>query len=640
MNSSTPPSNVGIPASKYRPDIDGLRAIAVLPVLLFHANIPGFSGGFVGVDIFFVISGYLITSILVKEFATNSYNIVSFYERRLRRIFPALLTVLLFVLAVAPFFLLPSEFRNLGRDVMSALLFVANINFWRQSGYFAEDAASKPLLHTWSLGVEEQFYLFTPIILWLIFRYASKHRLLIVGLGLLLSLAACIVLTPIKQDASFYLLPTRAWELLAGAWLAVYTTSRHPRGGVAAASPGLLRNVLGLIGLALVLLAVFTYRENMSFPGYAAIAPVLGAALLIHAGQYSLSGRLLASRPLVQVGLMSYSLYLWHWPLIVFARDAGWLDSVVGRAGVVVLSLIAAQLTLRFIESPTRNRQKLPVRTLVLSTLSLSVLVTAVSITYAQLGGWPSRLPASVVAMDNARNDISPSRARCHADGGLPDPAKACVLGGNRADAHVAVWADSHGVELSQAIGEQGVPVYAITYSACAPAVGYKSRIARPLCSKHNQQVLDFLSKSSQITTVVLTTYFTADQQDEQIRLMKNSAAQLHQMGKRVILVGPTPVPDSRMDVPTWLARGGERYYTYSGLGAPQLRQEFQGIADVFAPADVFCKRDGCDLLLQGKPTIFDTHHPSMHAARIVAAGLLPMLPVPAAQASLPTRSP
>lgn len=191
-------------AENYRPDIDGLRALAILPVLLFHAKIPAFSGGFVGVDIFFVISGYLIASILVREFTEHNYSIVSFYERRLRRIFPALLTVLLFTLVASPFFLLPSEFKNLGRDTLSALFFVANINFWRQSGYFATNAETKPLLHMWSLGVEEQFYLFVPLLLWLVFRYAPKRRLIFVGLSLLLSLALCIHLTSIKPTATFF----------------------------------------------------------------------------------------------------------------------------------------------------------------------------------------------------------------------------------------------------------------------------------------------------------------------------------------------------------------------------------------------------------------------------------------------------
>lgn len=163
---------------KYRADIDGLRSLAIIPVVLYHAGVPGFSGGFVGVDVFFVISGYLITTILVKQFGNGSYNVVSFYERRLRRIFPALALVVLFVLAISPLILLPSEFSGLGRDAAAALLFVANINFWRQSGYFASDAETKPLLHMWSLGVEEQFYLLAPLVLFLLLRYAPRYRLL------------------------------------------------------------------------------------------------------------------------------------------------------------------------------------------------------------------------------------------------------------------------------------------------------------------------------------------------------------------------------------------------------------------------------------------------------------------------------
>ncbi|MBU2328303.1 MAG: acyltransferase, partial [Alphaproteobacteria bacterium] len=208
-------------ALKYRSDIDGLRALAVVPVLLFHAGVTGFGGGFVGVDVFFVISGYLITSIIVREIDQGSFSIVRFYERRVRRIFPALFAVIAFACIVAPFALLPSELRTLANEVYGALAFVANIVFWRAADYFATSAEQKPLLHTWSLGVEEQFYIFTPIAIWIIARYARKALLPITILLLITSFAACIYFTPIKPSASFYLLPFRAWELLVGSILAL-----------------------------------------------------------------------------------------------------------------------------------------------------------------------------------------------------------------------------------------------------------------------------------------------------------------------------------------------------------------------------------------------------------------------------------
>ncbi|WP_337245964.1 acyltransferase family protein [Luteimonas sp. gir] len=609
-------------SQKYRPDIDGLRSLAILPVLLYHAGFPGFSGGFVGVDVFFVISGYLITSILIREFAEETYSVFSFYERRIRRIFPALLTVLAFVLAASPIFLLPSEFLSLGRDTVSALFFVANINFWRQSGYFAADAEAKPLLHMWSLGVEEQFYLIAPLLLFLVLRYAPRYGLLLVGAGLLASWALCVYLTPSKPSGSFYLLPTRAWELLAGAWLALLMIGRT-------SSPNAMPwrdNALGLIGLFLILFPVFTYSKNTVFPGYAATVPVLGAALLIFSGQHSWTGRFLSLRPLVLIGLISYSLYLWHWPLIVMFRNLGWLGSSLGKVAVVVLSCAAAWATWRWIETPTRNRTAFTPHRLGLLVGACSALVVASSLFYTTLDGWPSRLPANVLAFDMSRNDVSPARTRCHFDGGAPDLSRACVLGDGAPQ--VAVWGDSHGVELAQAISEQGIPVREITYSACPPALGRTARSDRPLCPKHNERVFDFLVSDASIRTVVLASYygipFSASRElQEQLAY---TAAELNAAGKRVVIIGPYPSIDGHVDVPTYLARGGRRDVVFDTTGIASFRGLVRTNANLVLPTEAFCRNGHCDLVIDDTALLFDAHHPSMHAAREIAKRLAPIL--------------
>ena len=261
---------------KYRADIDGLRAIAVLPVIFFHLDLPGFSGGFVGVDVFFVISGFLITSIILKEINDEKFSIVRFYERRIRRIFPALFPVLLFTLIIGAFLFDYQSFKGLGESITATTLFSSNILFWHQSGYFDSSSLLKPLLHTWSLAVEEQFYIFFPLLLISINRF-SKKRYMPWLLGLcLISFSLSLYGVYTYQTATFYLVPTRAWELLSGAILAL--------GVIPQLQSSLHRNLFSIVGLCLIIFSVGVYTEATLFPGAAALAPVLGASLIIYSG--------------------------------------------------------------------------------------------------------------------------------------------------------------------------------------------------------------------------------------------------------------------------------------------------------------------------------------------------------------------
>lgn len=598
--------------ARYRADIDGLRALAVIPVVLFHAGVAGFSGGFVGVDIFFVISGYLITGILIREFEARSYRISKFYERRVRRIAPPLLVVLLFTLTIGPIFMLPSEFKTLGRDAISALLFFANINFWRQADYFSADAETKPLLHMWSLGVEEQFYLFAPLLLLAIFQYLPKHRRLIVGLAAGLSFAACILLTPAHGAAAFYLLPTRAWELLAGALLAM-----TPRTGVH--RNALLDELSGFVGLALICFSVFSYSENTLFPGYAAIAPVLGAALLIRAGEMSngMISRLLSWAPLVGVGLISYSLYLWHWPLVVLFSANGWLAGISGKFAVVGLSFCAAWLSWRHVERWTRSRQKFPPRSLILAVSCISASVVIVSLYYSSLGGWSSRFSSDVVSLDQSRDDVSPNRRRCHFGDGLPDLDAACELG--ISPPRVVVWGDSHGVELAQALSELGVGVKQITYSACPPALKRQSRADRPYCEQHNQRTFDYVSMNLDYKVIILVARYSQSGLSNGLAAqVQDTADKLVAAGKRVIVIGPSPI-DEDLNVPSHLARGGDRFKALDKTRLMEFSESMKASTEVIFPTQIFCNAEFCDLRPQGSPLLFDAHHLSLSAARILA---------------------
>ncbi|PHQ61093.1 MAG: acyltransferase, partial [Sphingobium sp.] len=334
---------------RYRRDIDGLRAVAILPVLLFHAHVPGFSGGYVGVDIFFVISGFLITGIIAREVDEGRFSLVHFYERRFRRIIPALALMILVTLGCAAWLYLPGDLDGVPKSALAATLFASNLWFFTDTGYFAGGADVKPLLHTWSLAVEEQYYIGFPILLMLLARYAPRWRAVVLTMIAAGSLALAIILQRDTSGFTFYLLPTRAWELFAGGLLAL--------GVLPAINRRWISELVAWGGLLAIALAVTFYDRDTIFPGLTALPPVLGAAALIHASPGTSVGRLLSLPILVGIGLLSYSLYLWHWPLIVFteyATDAPLSGAI--RLIVMAAALLAAALSWRFVERPFRSR--------------------------------------------------------------------------------------------------------------------------------------------------------------------------------------------------------------------------------------------------------------------------------------------
>ncbi|MGB3423186.1 MAG: acyltransferase family protein [Castellaniella sp.] len=337
---------------KYRPEIDGLRAIAVLSVILFHAGVPGLPGGFVGVDVFFVISGYLITGILLRELAAGTFSIVAFYERRARRILPALFLVLLVCIPFGWFLMDPYAFWRLGQGLMAVTVFVSNILFWRTTDYFTA-TVNNPLLHTWSLGVEEQFYIFFPLFLWLVWRYARAWLWWSILLGALVSLA--ISQWGVQSGrlvAAFYLIPSRAFELLLGAVVALAAF----RGRVPNLRP-LLAEMLAWVGLGAVVWAVVMFSKGTPFPGWHALVPSIGTVLILaFVRTGSLLGRLLSWRMMVGLGLISYSAYLWHQPVFAFVHIAGWSLGRGASLGLVGASLILAWLSWRYVEHPFRDK--------------------------------------------------------------------------------------------------------------------------------------------------------------------------------------------------------------------------------------------------------------------------------------------
>jgi len=347
---STPQSDLSQP--KYRADIDGLRAIAVLLVLIFHAFPEWISGGFMGVDVFFIISGYLISTIIFENIEQKQFSFLQFYSRRINRIFPALFIVLIFSYGFGWLNLLADDFAQLGKHIAGGAGFVSNLVLWNESGYFDKAAELKPLLHLWSLGIEEQFYFIWPLFIWWIARWPKKVLPGIVSIALL-SFALNVFDIGANPVATFYSPLTRFWELLIGALLAYLTVYRLPALQAAQAK---YQHYLSALGLALILLGSFILNQKSAFPGWWALMPTVGAALVIGAGTNAwCNQKILSNKILVWFGLISFPLYLWHWPVLAFARlQEGETPSLMIRVGLVLASIGLAWLTYQFIERPIR----------------------------------------------------------------------------------------------------------------------------------------------------------------------------------------------------------------------------------------------------------------------------------------------
>jgi len=452
---------------QYRKDVDGLRAVAVLPVILYHAGISVFSGGYVGVDIFFVISGYLITGIISAEIAEGTFTVSNFYVRRIKRIFPALYFMILVSVILSGFLLLPEHFRNFGKSVIATVFFSSNFFFWKQSGYFDAAAETKPLLHTWSLGVEEQFYIIFPLFLLWLYKNRKNTKFAVTAV-FAVSLALSIFLTYRKPEMSFYLLPTRAWELMLGAMLSLGVFKRVENRFTA--------DALSLLGAFMIAASVAFFNTATPFPGYSALLPCVGAALIIYAGEGSILGRLLSFRPLVFIGLLSYALYLWHWVFFSFRNyyknitgDAFFMDNLF----IIAITFFFAIVSYYFVEHPVRKKKFHVPSKLFKASAAVMLLFTAMGTVIYKTDGMPFRMPESV----NFVTDVKESRYRS-TDCYYRDPMKAdidnlCRMGDKKNKPTFIVWGDSHALSLTDGMDKyahiNGVTGVFAGKSACPP---------------------------------------------------------------------------------------------------------------------------------------------------------------------------
>ncbi len=644
----------------YRPDIDGMRAVAVVAVVLFHAGLKGVGGGFVGVDVFFVISGYLITSIIRREQEKHTFTLAGFYERRARRILPALFGVLLFCLIAGPLIMRPWDLADLGRSMKYALASVSNIFFSRvTTDYFGADVETMPLLHTWSLGVEEQFYIVIPLLMLLLARGSNRDRMrrtvfIFVAAA---SLAWSAWLVQHNRSLCFYLLPGRAWELALGGILALFPA---PRVNSA------MRNVLSTAGLLMILAAVLLYSAATTFPGPSALLPCAGTALVIFAGSCgpNAAGRLLGSAPFVFTGLISYSLYLWHWPLFTLAkhlelRSESWPAWIT--PALVAVSFLLGWLSWRFIETPFRRREKWSRRGIFIFSLTgiavlfgCAVLVQKSSLFFKLLPPEANRLAAFRLS----KNPLG--------DEGFADNAVATapyIYGDRSVPPRMALWGDSHANMLAWALHERALAAresfrfYGRSSTVPLPGAPLFSDRSRRDGQEYTDAVMNELLKDDQIKFVILAArwaYYvegttaaygpaeagpnrtggvlaTDNPREAFAALLRDLVTRLQQSGKTVALFYPVPEPARR--VPQFLAEA-----VLSGRDPASARLPAEGVfferqrfvlqaMDTLPDSPQLIRirphdqliRDGAIVLMNGGAVIYrDADHLTLEGARFI----------------------
>ncbi|RWB09832.1 MAG: acyltransferase [Mesorhizobium sp.] len=525
----------------YRRDIDGLRAVAVLPVVLFHFGVSAIPGGFTGVDIFFVISGYLISGSLLDDLERGQFSIGRFYWRRARRILPALTFVILLASIAAWFILLPSDLHEFSLSVIAASTFWSNIYFWKTTNYFSIDAELRPLLHTWSLSVEEQYYIFAPILLYLIYRYVSKRWLTVLLPMAIGSFALAVIATSLAPTAGFYLLPTRIWELALGAMLMV----RKPP----VLASRLAADLIGLAGFALIAFGFVMISDSDPFPGYNALFPCIGTALLIYAGQDSadrpapVATRVLRLAPLVWVGLISYSLYLVHWPINSFVHYLSL--KTVGVPTIIamtVASFALAAFSWKYVEQPFRHKRAYtaPLPIFAFSATAI-VLLCAGGLAGALGNGFPQRFPdfsTERIRVGDWRNGIcfNENGTRIE-DWNLADCTRTTGFATN-----VLLWGDSFAAHYVPGLEPNAQKIQAnviqYTYAGCPPDLTYFS-YARPACTRFNERALSII-RDANIQAVILSGRWT-DYQARGFDGLQKTIDRLRGMGVKVYTVGQSP---------------------------------------------------------------------------------------------------
>jgi peptidoglycan/LPS O-acetylase OafA/YrhL len=638
---------------KYRPEIDGLRCIAVLLVFVFHFQvIPLGKAGFMGVDIFFVISGFLISSIIWGQLEAGRFSLRGFYLRRFRRLAPALVCVQLLLIGFSYVLLLPQEVKDLAAQSLTAQAYVINFYLWKHVGYFGLSADSVALLHFWSLAIEEQFYLLYPLLLIGIHRYARRYFVPILATVALGSFLLNVFWVSVKPEAAFYLLPTRAWELLLGALIPFAQPWFEKRARQ--------RQIVALLGVILITAGISLFGPGVAFPGFFALLPTLGTVALFFAsaGSGSWVSRLLSLKPLVYIGKISYSMYLVHWPIKVFAgyfvRDytLGW------RWASLVVALGLAMALYHLVENPVRRSAYFdrPRHFLVAYAAGFAVVVL-LAVSALASKGWRHRFSADVLRLADATDDRDEQANDCeYQKGEWPGPSGPCRIGKLDVQPTWAVLGDSHAWALSKAFSlfleqrkEGGVLVFS---HGCMPVSGLLGN----RCMTFNSDINNWIEHEQGIRNVALVSIWRypiessieiaggrfVEAGPEAVAVFQDQFARtlrrLHEAKKNTFIWGP--LPKAKMFVPSALARNlafgmhlevavdradHERMLSFMKEAIANNREFVQGS---ISPASVLCAGGTCAIEDNGAPLFFDDNHPAYSRAPYFAHIIEEQLPM------------
>jgi peptidoglycan/LPS O-acetylase OafA/YrhL len=641
---------------KYRPDIDGLRAIAVLPVVGFHAFPTSVPGGFVGVDVFFVISGFLISGIILDQLQRNTFSFADFYVRRAKRILPALVLVLVACYVIASRIMLSGDFKALGKHLIGAGTFVINFLLWNESGYFDVAAQSKPLLHLWSLGIEEQFYLIWPALLFAFFRWKLKISYLLFGI-LCLSFAINVITVEHSTAAAFYSPASRFWELMCGATIA-YGAPNGLKAG-----DGWRPEAESVIGLLFMIGPCFLFTDRLRFPGWWALIPVFGASLVIHAGPNTFVNKsILSSRPLVWVGLISYGLYLWHWPLLSLAHIAAGQDpSRMARIGLVIASVALATATYQLVERPIRYWHGYEfVKVSGLATVTLLVVCLG-TYTVARDGLVTATQRALVIRYVEMKDDWRGGQCLIGPDNGWPiseaagaDNFSNCIESDERP--LLILWGDSYAAHLYPGIKykqtDRNFRIAQFNLNACPPLIGLDVP-GRTYCTRYQDELIRKIIALRPTYLVIASAWGMVQPMPTFLTQLRATMDQIRSNlpTTRVTVVGNPPIWKERL--PSLLQKLS---VVEDGriVDGPEIRlngqtdpsydhdQELSSLAGAyhfsyFSPMGVLCDKSGC-LSREGYnfDNLFsmDTGHLTPVASRLVGEQLIPSVVGSASQAA------
>ncbi|MDG2045645.1 MAG: acyltransferase family protein [Halioglobus sp.] len=628
----------------YRPDIDGLRAVAVLAVLFNHAGFQLVSGGFVGVDIFFVISGYLITKILYSEVTANSFSVMSFYQRRIRRILPAFYLVSIVTLTAGAVLLLPVEFEELVSSFIASSFFFANVFFMEVTrSYFSAEAHEMPFLHMWSLSVEEQFYFVWPLLLLILTKHLPLKALLAVVASLIvISFGVAEIWLPTSPKIAYYSIVSRAGELLLGAILAIFLSS-----STTTITP-IRAHAASIAGLLLICGSIFFIDETTQFPGLHALWPCLGALLLIWAGVYpnSIGAKLLSIRPMVFVGLISYSLYLWHWPMLAFTRYLRYEISTSMGLIFIVLSIGLAYLSWKYVEQPFRRKN--PSRGLTLiKRIFFLISFTVVSTALASHFDLISMQPFDDKGHSNAQRAVIFPSLRdgwCHIDSedGFNKPFEQrylnCQYGSVSHKPTALLWGDSHAASYAPFLDYLGkeldFSIIEMSTSACAPSLapipGYKWNFQGPICNGFREEIIRGINAEEYDAIFIAARWEGyADVLEDNIKQSIVFAAQ-HSKGVFVF----SQVPRFEVNIGNCYIRGealplsngcNETHDYEVSPEVSQVNKRLKAIVDnipnaqIIDVSELICVDNSCNPFIDNMPAYFDDNHLNVNGSRALA---------------------